>query len=204
MKVQEHYAKYVRGGGDGLTVLEGRAAELGYEKDALVPSSLHDPALFQVSCGSGCPLALPHGKPTADDKLVMDLGCGAGHDVLLASSYMLQGKAIGVDLTPEMIAAAKENAQKHAPSQVQTEFLQADFANPEEDFVKQYQNQVDLIVSNGVFNLCRDKAQAFQVVFQLLRPGGRLVFSDVMKLEASDINPNAKIATSINGDVFSS
>lgn len=186
-----------------MTVLEGRAAELGYQKDLLEPANLFDASLFQVSCGSGCPLQLADGKPTANDKIVMDLGCGAGHDVLLASS-LFDGKAIGVDLTPEMIEAAKENARKHPSLQAKTEFIQADFCDETTSFVSEYKNQVDMINSNGVFNLCRDKAKAFQVAYKLLRPGGRLLFSDVMKLESKDVDPNAKIATSINGDVFSS
>lgn len=216
MNLQEHYAKYVSSGGDGPTVLKDRAAELGYD-DALVPPALQETSLFQASCGSGCPIRLlPGGAISAKDaiEIVMDLGCGAGHDVLLAANQVQSlhqdnhkndaTRVIGVDLTHEMIAAAQKNLQQYPNLAPITEFIHADFAAPDTPLLSRFHDQVDLVISNGVFNLCPDKLQAFQNVFELLKPGGRLVFSDVMQLPPTEANPNAKIATSINGDVFSS
>ena len=224
MKVQDHYGAYVRGGGDGLTVLQDRARALGYQKASddidssdpfkRVPSDLlSDSSLFQVSCGSGCPLRLDAAKITPEDRLVVDLGCGAGHDILLAAAILLShsehdkaepSKAIGLDLTSEMIGAANENIRRYPHLKPKTEFIQADFSDGEAEFVNEYESKVDLVISNGVLNLCRDKQQAFNIAFRLLRPGGRMVFSDVMKLNPKDVDPEATIATSINGDVFSS
>ena len=218
MRVQEHYAKYVTSGGDGPAVLEERAADLGYRRDNdVVPADLYHGKLFQASCGSGCPLQLPGGQPTADDRLIMDFGSGAGHDVLLLASR-LRGlmdnhndhnndnnkKVIGVDVTAEMVAAANENAKEYPDLAPMVEFIQSNLEDPDAAFLSRFDEQVDLIISNGVFNLCHDKLKTFQVAARLLRPGGRLVFSDVMKLEAKDVQPGATIATSINGDVFSS
>ena len=221
MRVQQHYAKYVTTGGDGPSVLQGRAADLGYRRGDVVPDALYHGKLFQASCGSGCPLQLPGGQPTADDRVIMDFGSGAGHDVLLLASKLMAEskkqnnsdkneqsntkKVIGVDVTAEMVAAAEENARQYPELAPMIEFMQSNFENPDTDFLSRFEGQVDLIVSNGVFNLCQDKQRAFKIAFRLLRPNGRLVFSDVMKLvKPVDINEHATIATSINGDVFSS
>lgn len=217
MRVQEHYAKYVSSGGDGPTVLEGRAVDLGYRRGEVVPESLYRNRLFQASCGSGCPLRLPGGQPTKEDRLILDFGSGAGHDVLLLASHVLMmeqqdessagkidTKVIGVDFTTEMLDAAKENAKEYPNLEPFVEFVQSNLEDPDPAFLSRFENQVDLIVSNGVFNLFQDKQKVFELAFQLLRPNGRLVFSDVLKLENNDINQDAIIATSINGDVFSS
>jgi SAM-dependent methyltransferase len=255
MRLQEHYGKYVSSGGDGPTVLQERAADLGYDTDWL-PPKMNIPSLFQASCGSGCPLrilpSLPcstgggggggggGGMPTADDSLILDFGCGAGHDALLACHFLMTSnsknnnsnnsnnsnnnssssssssnnnnnnkRVIGVDLTPEMIAAAKDNAKQYPELTKHVEFVEANLEDSDstEDFLSALENHVDLILSNGVFNLCRDKQKIFDVMHRLLKPGGRLVFSDVMKVKKQEeINANATIATSmsINGDVFSS
>ena len=238
---RSHYAKYVTGGGDGPTVLKERAADLGYDADFVPESISENPKLFQASCGSGCPLRLALATEkgdgvgflsSSDDKktdveddeecfIIMDIGCGAGHDVLLAN-HILQiecsknkgpkknYKVIGIDLTPEMIEAANQNwNQQYDPNSGQSpyvEFIEMNIENPSSEFLSRFTDKVDLVISNGVLNLCRNKLQVFQNAEKLLKPNGRgrFVFSDVMKLTENDINPEAKIATSINGDVFSS
>jgi arsenite methyltransferase len=196
MSVQDHYAQYVTSGGDGPNVLETRAASLGYTDDWRPREIGSD--CFVASCGSGCPLRLPGGH--ANDLLVMDVGCGAGHDVLVAAAKLAK-RAVGVDFTRAMIDAAEANLNQNPHLKDRVEFVHANFANDETGKLARYHGKVDLIISNGVFNLCRDKVQAFRAVYHLLKPGGRLVFSDVIKV---DTNINATVATSINGDVFSS
>lgn len=209
--VSRYYAQYIQGGGDGDAVLTtpGRGADLGYDQKFLEAcglqpfSSSGDDAseLFAASCGSGCPLRLPGGPPR-EGEVVVDLGCGAGHDVVLASRMVgASGRVIGVDLTREMIDAAGRNARLLGiNSGNNVTFVQAaidDRAQVEREIEG---GSIDVVISNGVINLCRDKRAAFQTAFWLLKPGGRLLLSDLCLVEE---NPDASVSCSV-GDGWSS
>lgn len=206
-KVQVHYTKYIEEGGDGERVLKDRAASLNYD-DAFLQSCGLDPKtaapLFVASCGSGCPLRLP-GQPRTGET-VIDLGCGAGHDMVLASRIVGKtGKVIGVDMTDEMLIAAKKNMQLYAGSQHGEQaknvvFIKAAFDDAAESESQLEENCADVVISNGVFNLCVDKRQAFATAFRALKPGGRFLLSDVCKVED---NPSAVLGCSV-GDSWSS
>ena len=217
--VQKHYHDYVVKGGDGPTVWKERAKDLGYDEDFLTASSAspqqgkHDndlslwEDLFQASCGSGCPLRLH--MPQKGDT-VMDLGCGAGHDVVLARHAVgSTGKVVGIDFCSAMISAAHENIQncrtKFGWNENDDEsivLVEATFDSPDNgSLLSEYHESVDIVTFNGVLNLCRDKKQVFATIFQLLKAGGRFVLSDVCRMETA--NPHARIACSV-GDVFSS
>jgi len=144
------------------------AKKLGYdpaEVDAL-PS-----AVTESFCGVGNPFLL--GQPLPDHR-VLDLGCGAGFDTLLAAQMVgPNGKVIGVDMTPEMIAKARTNAEKMGPANVEF-FLEEIEDLPLPDA------SVDLVFSNGVFNLCSDKPKVLSEVFRVLKPGGRLQMADIL------------------------
>jgi len=144
------------------------AKRLGYESQAIdaLPGSV-----TESFAGVGNPLALGELRP---GQTVLDLGSGAGLDSILAAGKVgPAGKVIGVDFAAEMIEKAKRNAEAVGLSN-------AEFRQGEADALPVEDGSVDVLISNGVFNLCPDKPKVLAEARRALRPGGRLQMADIL------------------------
>jgi len=178
-QVREKYARVVEGGGSGcgtsccgeavsLEAIRLYGEALDYNKEDLLLA----PGQANLGLGCGNPIGMADLQP---GETVLDLGSGAGFDAFLAARRVGDaGRVIGVDMTPEMVRKAQENAENLGMANVE-------FRLGTIEELPVCDGSVDVVISNCVINLSADKSVVFGRMHRCLKPGGRIMISDILR-----------------------
>ena len=168
-----------------------QAKEVGYTIDEL--KSIPDSAIMGLGCGNPTGFA-----ELKEGETVLDLGSGAGLDVFLAANKVGEnGKAIGIDMSEEMVKRAMKGAKKGG-------FENVEFKVGEIEDLPLEDNSFDVVISNCVINLSTDKLKVFQEINRVLKPNGRALISDLVseKELPEDLRQDAKAWSECLGGVL--
>lgn len=175
-QVEERFARLANDPASEKRFEIGRASavKLGYESAALASLPL---SAVECFAGVGYPLSL---APLQEGMTVLDLGCGSGVDTLLAAQRVgPRGRVIGIDLAEPMVRRARAACAQAGLGNVEIQRCPAHQLDLDDE-------SVDVVLSNGVINLCPDKEQVLREVHRVLRSGGRLQVADISLVENVD------------------
>jgi arsenite methyltransferase len=173
-RIRSAYGEVARAATGKFQYATGRAGALALGYDAAAIALVPDDVL-DVFCGVGNPFALGTIRP---GETVLDVGCGGGVDVVVASRAVGPAGAVGgIDLTPAMVERARVNLARAGVANARVDVGSAE-AIPYTDA------SVDVVISNGALNLSPAKDEAFAAIHRVLKPGGRLQFADIVLSDA--------------------